>query len=110
MTCLRSHSSLAQERNQTPPWFGGHAADAPALLSHLLSPELCKVHLSHWEDGQALVGCPGPEKHGEGGESQPCGCWEVYEGAVGGRGYKTNDKAGGTEQRMGAGSAPLIHQ
>lgn len=62
--------------------------------------------MSHWEDGQALVGCPGPEKHSEGGESRPCGCWEAYEGAVGGRGYKANDKAGGVEQRMGAGSAP----
>lgn len=31
------------------------------------------------------MGCPGPEKHCEGGDNQFCGCWEAYEKAVGGR-------------------------
>ena len=109
MTCLRSHSSLAPEKPDST-LVRGLCRGRPQLY-HLTSfPLSCVKCMSHWEDGQALVGCPGPEKHGEGGESRPCGCWEAYEGAVGGRGYEANDKAGGAEQRMGAGPAPLIHQ
>ena len=74
------HTLVWLRKETRLPWFGGCAADAP-WPSYPLAPELCKAHVSHWEDGQASVGCPGPEKHSKGGESRSSGCWEAYEGA-----------------------------
>lgn len=87
MTGGSSHSSLIQKRPQTPDPALLPSPRRPQLhyFTTFPSPELFKGHLSHQEDSKGLVGCPGPKTHHEGRDNRFCGCWEAYEGAVGGR-------------------------